>query len=348
MEERMRVITILFVLLLLSVAAVEAATVEGCVVPAGVTATRPDPDGVPTRIEVGVYLIDLRQLNDTEQSFEADFVLILMWEDPRLAGFDSQPSLAGCSVAVQEIWNPRAVILNDRNLEGQFDSPVQIEEGGVVRYAQRYQGELTTPLDLRDFPFDSQYLKLELVAARFSPEEVEFVHNLEVGGRSENLTIADWSVRKKGDVVIEPLYLAAQKRHIPRILYRLEVSRNRGFFVIKVLIPLSLIVFMSWAVFWINPRYLPAQVGVSTSAVLTLIAFQFSLGYLLPKVSYLTRADRFVMGSAVLVFLAFGEALLTASLADRDQSELAHRIDARSRLVFPLVFFVVVVVSFVL
>ncbi|MGB5880340.1 MAG: hypothetical protein WBH85_09960, partial [Thermoanaerobaculia bacterium] len=230
---------------------------------------------------------------------------------------------------------------------GQFETPVRIEEGGVVRYAQRFQGELTTPLDLRDFPFDSQELRLELVAAGFSPEEVEFVTSPEVGGRSENLTIADWSVGEKGDVVTEPFFLASQKRYLPRILYRLTVNRNRGYFVIKVLIPLSLIICMSWAVFWINPRHLPAQIGVSTSAVLTLIAFQFSLGYLLPRVSYLTRADRFVMGSAVLVFLAFGEALLTSSLADRDQAELAHKIDARSRFIFPLAFIVVVFVSFV-
>lgn len=348
MEERMRVITILFVLVLLSVAAVEAATVEGCVVPAGVTATRPDPDGVPTRVTVGVYLIDVRKLNDTEQSFEADFILILIWKDPRLGGLDPESSLVGCEVDLADIWDPHAVILNDRNLVGQFERPVRVEEGGVVRYAQRYQGELTASLDLRDFPFDRQELRLELVAARFSPEEVEFVTSPEVGGRSEKLTIADWTVGGRGDVVTEPLYLASQKRYLPRILYRATVTRNRGFFVIKVLIPLSLIVFMSWAVFWINPRYLPAQVGVSTSAVLTLIAFQFSLGYLLPKVSYLTRADRFVMGSALLVFLAFGEALLTASLADRDKTELAHKIDTRSRLVFPLAFIVVAVVSFVL
>ena len=69
---------------------------------------------------------------------------------------------------------------------------------------------------------------------------------------------------------------------------------------------------MSWAVFWINPRYLPAQVGVSTSAVLTLIAFQFSLGYLLPKVSYLTRADRFVMGFGIT-----GVSRLRRSAVDR-------------------------------
>lgn len=346
MRERKRSTTILLGLLVLTVLVLQAGPVKGCEVPAGISLTRPDPEGVPTRIRVGVFLIDLRHLNDTEQSFEADFVLVLMWEDSRLADLDTQPSLVGCSVGLEEIWNPRAVILNDRNLQGQFDSPVQIEEGGVVRYAQRYQGELTTPLDLRDFPFDSQVLRLELVAAGFSPDEIEFVADPDVGGRAERLTIADWSVMKRGEVDIEPLYLAAQRRHIPRILYRLEVTRNRGFFVIKVLVPLSLIVFMSWAVFWINPKHLPSQVGVSTSAVLTLIAFQFSLGYLLPRVSYLTRADRFVMGSALLVFLAFGEALLTASLADRDQTPLARKIDGRSRWLFPLAFVVVVLLSF--
>lgn len=342
----MRALIILLGLLLLSIAAVEAESPKGCEVPAGLSLTRPDPEGVPTQVTVGVYLIDLRKLDDTEQAFDADFILLLQWRDDRLRGSETRPSLAGCSVEPGEIWNPSVVILNDRSLVGKLEAPLRVEEGGAVRYTQRYQGELTTPLDLREFPFDSQELRLELVAARYTPEEVEFVPNPEVGGRSEKLTIADWSVVGSGGVDLEPFFLVHQRRHIPRILYRLEVRRNRGFFVIKVLIPLALIVCMSWAVFWINPGYLPPQVGVSTSAVLTLIAFQFSLGYLLPRVSYLTRADRFVMGSAVLVFLAFGEALLTASLADRDQAELARRIDAKSRWLFPLGFLVVLVLSF--
>ena len=153
----------------------------------------------PPEITVGVYLIDLRQLNDTEQSFEADFVLILMWKDPRLAGLDSEPSLVGCSVALgRDLGSARGDPQRPESRRASSQSPVRIEEGGVVRYAQRYQGELTAPLDLRDFPFDSQNLRLELVAAGYSPEEVEFVADLELGGRSENLTIADWSVMKSG------------------------------------------------------------------------------------------------------------------------------------------------------
>ena len=87
---------------------------------------------------------------------------------------------------------------------------------------------------------------------------------------------------------------------------------------------------------------------MSTSAVLTLIAFLFSLGQILPRLSYLTRADRFVLGSVLLVFTAFGEALVTTSLANRGREELALKIDRISRFVFPAAFAVVVLVSLVI
>ena len=76
---------------------------------------------MPTRVTVGIYLIDVRKLNDSEQSFEADFILILIWKDQRLGGLDSESSLVGCAVDLADIWDPHAVILNDRNLVRQFE-----------------------------------------------------------------------------------------------------------------------------------------------------------------------------------------------------------------------------------
>jgi hypothetical protein len=85
---------------------------------------------------------------------------------------------------------------------------------------------------------------------------------------------------------------------------------------------------------------------VATSAILTLIAFQFSLGYMLPRLSYLTRADRFLIGSTLLVFMAFGEALWTSYLATHDQEEQAVAIDRKARILFPLGFGLVLLISF--
>ena len=103
---------------------------------------------------------------------------------------------------------------------------------------------------------------------------------------------------------------------------------------------------MSWSVFWIDPAQLSPQIGLSTSAVLTLIAFQFSLAYMLPRLSYLTRADRFVLGAAFLVFAALAEAVATSYLARRKKEQLANWIDRTARWVFPLGYLSVLLVSF--
>jgi len=102
--------------------------------------------------------------------------------------------------------------------------------------------------------------------------------------------------------------------------------------------PLGLIVFMAWTVFWIDPKHLAPQIGVSTATVFTLIAFQLGLGRFLPRVSYLTRADKFLLGATGLVFLALGEAIMTSKLADSDREKLSRRIDLWSRWTYPALF----------
>jgi hypothetical protein len=102
---------------------------------------------------------------------------------------------------------------------------------------------------------------------------------------------------------------------------------------------------MAGSVFWIDPAELGPQVGVSTASVFTLIAFLFSLGDLLPRVSYLTRADQFVLGSTLLVFLAFGEAIMTAKIAQGGNPSLSRKIDHWARAICPGLFAVVALAS---
>jgi VIT1/CCC1 family predicted Fe2+/Mn2+ transporter len=79
--------------------------------------------------------------------------------------------------------------------------------------------------------------------------------------------------------------------------------------------PLFLIVGMSWAVFWIDSSKIAPPIGTATVSMLTLIAYRFALGGLIPKVSYFTRMDSFITASTLLVFLALLVAILTGKLA---------------------------------
>jgi len=322
--------------------AVAAQDARRCEVPPGINATRPDPPGVPTDVSVGLWLNDLRGINDARQSYDADLVMLMSWTDPRL---DTE-TLEDCRVPLSSVWSPRPTFRNERGAGRSFAEVVTIGPGGAVDYVQRYNGEFTSPLDLEDFPFDTQVLEASVVMRGTAPEELRFSVDDDTG-RAERLSIADW---KPGDTTVDysPLVVGQAGREVAQVNFKISAARNRAYYIQKIFLPLFLIVMMSWAVFWIDPGIMPAQIGISTSAVLTLIAFLFSLGQLLPRLSYLTRADRFVMGATILVFVAFGEALLTTGLASKDRKATALRIDRVARLVVPALFAGVLIYAFLL
>ena len=333
------------VVLLLSCAAPAAAAQGDCDVPPELTLTRPDPEGVPTEVTVGAYLVDLYAIDDADQTFSADFFFVMAWGDERLMDIDGR-SLAGCEVPIASVWAPRVIVLNERQVNKSFAETIHIGPDGLLEYQQRFQGEFTNRMNLRDFPMDRQTLTFRLVLGRARAEEIALVEDERTGGADE-FSIADWTVLG-GSASYEPFRLPTADQYFPQVTYRTEVRRNRAYYAQKVFLPLILIVCMSWAVFWIDPKLVPPQIGISTSAVLTLIAFLFSLAYTLPRLSYLTRADRFVMGATVLVFFAFGEALLSTGLAGRGREETALRIDRVSRLVFPTIFAAIMLYALVL
>ena len=90
----------ILIMLLALVAAFDAAEASGaCSVPSDLTTARPDPEGTPTEVAVGIYVIDLMKINDAEQTFTADFYFMVRWRDPRLSVNELGRSIAGCNLA---------------------------------------------------------------------------------------------------------------------------------------------------------------------------------------------------------------------------------------------------------
>jgi len=50
--------------------------------------TRPLQDGLPTKVMVGVYVLDIEKINNREQSFTLDVTIRLRWKDSRLSKTD--------------------------------------------------------------------------------------------------------------------------------------------------------------------------------------------------------------------------------------------------------------------
>jgi hypothetical protein len=310
--------------------------------PAGFSGSRPHLDGQPTEIRAGVYLIDVSHIDGARQEFTADVFLMLSWNDPRLADI-----AAGVRrFPVDQVWNPRIQILNQRRVSTGFPELVDVEPDGTVTLRQRYYGQYAAPLDLREFPLDRHTFAVRLVVPGYTPDEVHVVVHPEfsVAEALPRYSIPDWSL---GPTRLQPApFTVPGGRTIAGMVAEFDASRHLGFYVGKAFVSVAIIVFMSWIVFWIDPQNVAPRISVSVTSMLTLVAYRFLLGQGLPAVSYLTRLDYFLLGTTILVFLSLIQVAWTSALCGRGQAEAARRVDRWSRWLFPAMFCVVTVVSF--
>lgn len=306
--------------------------------------SRPENEKGYTKVNIGIYIIDISRVDDANQRFSTDFILRLIWNDPRLAFEPDKDSPSTKLLSLDEIWHPAIGIVQQENLTRHYGNSVEVASSGDVKYSQRYSGSIHFVMNLRDFPFDNHTMTLSASSYPHDIHEVQLIPDPEITGIDPVFTLTGWNVVSSG-YNTDTSYMAPQNKYRSRFNLEIAVSRRPGFFIMRIVFPLSIIVFMSWMVFWINPIHLEAQIGVSATALLSLFAFHFSMSELLPRISYLTRMDIFVTGSTLLIFLAIVETVRTSLLADNGQEKRALDIDNFCRAFFPLLYISIAVYS---
>ena len=311
-----------------------------CVVAAGplwsdADMTRPSKNGEPTEVRMSIFVIDVDSIDTVDQSFQANVFFLCRWNDPRLAHHGKEE----ISRPLTEVWNPRIQFINQQRVWSTFPEMVEISPEGEVSYRQRVWGSFSQPLSLRNFPFDKQDFNISLYTSGYNTEEIKLVQDPATNsGIAPSFSVADWTVfsREAGPQVFMP-GLGEEDR--ASFVLTFMAKRQSGYFVVKVILPLIFIVAMSWVVFWIDPAQAGSQINLAMTAMLTLIAYRFATGLLLPKFSYLTRLDYFILYSTILVFASLVEVVATSTLAKHNRLKLANNIDRWCRVVFPLAFF---------
>ena len=304
-------------------------------------AERPGAESGPTRVSVAIWLADISRIDSAEQTFSANLVFALSWQDPGLA--HGQPGVKRYDLG--NIWHPKWAIANaSAKLDPVFPEIAEVAGDGTVVYRQNFLGTFSQTLDLRDFPFDHDAFRIHFVAIGHRPEEIQFVPaekfvaaGLPSGaGIAQELTLRDWKVA--GFAARSLPYKVTPGFEFAGYAFEFQAERLQQHYIVKVIIPLLLIVMMSWLVFWIDQNMASTQISVAVTSMLTLIAYRFALGSEVPKLPYLTDLDAIVLVSTVLVFLALIEVLVTNLLWFNERKDLSKAIDRYCRVLFPFAF----------
>ena len=104
----------------------------GAEVPASIE--RPAVEAGPTQVSVGIWMVDITNIDSAQQNFTADIAVVLRWKDARLA----HTGTGVAHYALDQIWTPRVSIANETNsVVRKLSESAEVDPDGTVLYRQR-------------------------------------------------------------------------------------------------------------------------------------------------------------------------------------------------------------------
>jgi len=303
----------------------------------------------PRAVTVGMYLVDITSLDETRNTYTVEMDVFVTWNDPELA-FDAAVEGAarkvytGSEVAGlrDSLWQAQ---IFPTNPVGQFSAggrKLVVYPDGKAELTGRVTATLRARLDYRRFPFDTQILPIELESFPWNRNEVQLTPDPEHSGFDQLTALSEWKVV---DLGIEQYEKERVRDVVPfsDLCFNITVQRDAGFYLWKIFLTVIIIVALTWVVFWMTGEGLGRRAGVSSSGILTVIAYQFVTTSSLPRVSYLTVADKVMILSVVMIAATMVESLLVDGLTHTNPARKL-RIDRACRVLFPASFMLALLV----
>lgn len=174
---------------------------------------------------------------------------------------------------LDEVWNPQVLITNQQGLlASSLAEVVHVEPDGTVRYRQRYTGALSQALDLSAFPMDRQQFTIQFVSVAKENDRLKFVPNTSnldpaiCGGTiASKFSLPDWKILKH-EALASP-YEPLEGLSVPGFAIRFEAERYIAYYILQVVVPMAVVVIMSWAAFWLGGTNVSVRIGVATSSI---------------------------------------------------------------------------------
>lgn len=320
------------------------------------------PGDRPLVVKAGFMLYDVNEIEESTETFEFEGALLLSWNDPReifdadAEGVAERVYTGGFQYSeLYRGWKPQVFLANESGAYDRQGIVLRIEPDGTVWYLEEIDAVAESPMFLRFFPFDTQVLQIHFKFLGYDAGDVRFEPIEEISRllpqHGSPVGTAGWHIGHYAVSAAQDLSAVAGAKFLgtgSTLLVAVAAERRSGYLVRVVVLPLMLIVALSWVIFWMDRESLSNRINISFIALLTVVAFQIMVEQALPAIPDLTL---------MAGFLAINYLLLAATIVINirvDQLDRAGRqaegdvLDLRCRWLFPLLYFVVSPVLLVL
>jgi hypothetical protein len=252
-------------------------------------------------VKVGIYVLNLGKLDVGTGAFTADFYLSLKSADP----------IPDNSF---EFLNGRAASLEK----------IEDRDGGREKF-YRVLANLSTPVDLKHFPFDDQKLEIVLEDKTEPIGKLRYVPNPEESGMDAAIVFPGWDIRRWGVSTARHDYPVYGESY-SQAIYTVDIGRIKMNSFLKTFMPVLFLMLIVMSSFILNPDQITTRLGAISSALVASAMFHISIANQIPPVGYLTFADKFMVLTYFILLSCFFMSLMVFVLQNRKEEERAKRI----------------------
>lgn len=308
----------------------------------------PPNNNGPTVVSAAFQLQDIVEIDDEAETFQFTGVIALTWRDTRQA-FDPEKEQVQEKFYVgnfqfNEIspsWYPQVVLANESGMFESYGVQLRVLPDGTSTLVQTVSAIADSDFRMRQYPFDEQRLQAVFQMVGFDSSDVVFeAASKPVDSSWKNIQISQWELTDIRGATGEQVTPYTRKSGTSSTFtVEMEVQREPFFVIRLVVLPLVLIVMLSWSVFWMERSSLGDRINVSFIGILTAVAYQNLVSEIVPHMSYFTLVNGFLNLSFLIMCATVVVNLVVGACDKHGKSDIGDLIDYRCRWIFPLVYF---------
>jgi hypothetical protein len=284
-----------------------------------ITIAMPAAAGAQTgadKVMVGAFIKDVQDIDVAGENFTVDLYLWLRWTNANI-----NPAATIEAMNSNGFQNTTTSSTGGVAPKPLYDAPVDLPDGSKYMLL-RYQGVFSRKLRLQDYPFDSQTLRVVFKDERADIRKLNYVPDPRPISINRSLmnTIPGYSLGPPTLSIIDHQYetnfgdTSAPADGVPYscIAIDLPVKRNVLPYIVKLFLPIFIVVIITALIFVLPARLEEARAAIGVTALLTIVALQWSSESSLPSVEYLTMLDVIYILSMIYIAAAMGYSVLAS------------------------------------
>lgn len=290
------------------------------------------------QVRVRAHVMSIYDVNTVTQSFGVKLWLQFKWT----------VCMPADQIDLSTAWRPRLDFVNNIEELSVSEPTWKTKACGNLTsmyYSYIVQGTFLERFELQSFPLDFQTLQVRSILWN-CPQQV----TKRVGYGTKTLECARQLAFYNGGSLIykeafiqrdawrlaNKVYIIQEKtlaeRNDDGIQYAslditLRMWRSCSFYVYNFVLPIFLMVLLSFVSFVMDCSSLSDRLQVNLTLILTLVAFKYATSQYIPQTSYLTYLDKYIIVSFLYLTLVTGQGVLCSTVVEENQDAF-NRVSA--------------------